>query len=129
VALPLSEAGLASVTLVDELLDLLDKSPMPGRLLHLVISADVVCNPDKNLQRGLQKLRQAGCRVIFSQVGRDMDVFHPPDRQYGRLSDAGCEVVSNVYGNLMDEMMVTIVQGHAQRLGMKTIAAPAISPS
>jgi EAL domain-containing protein (putative c-di-GMP-specific phosphodiesterase class I) len=51
VALPLSEAGLASVTLVDELLDLLDKSPMPGRLLHLVISADVVCNPDKNLQR------------------------------------------------------------------------------
>ena len=32
------------------------------------------------------------------------------------------EVVSNVYGNLMDEMMVTIVQGHAQRLGMKTIA-------
>jgi EAL domain-containing protein (putative c-di-GMP-specific phosphodiesterase class I) len=24
----------------------------------------------------------------------------------------------------MDEMMVTIVQGHAQRLGMKTIAGP-----
>lgn len=48
--------------------NLLDKSPMPGRLLHLVISADVVCNPDKNLHRGLQKLRQAGCRVIFSQV-------------------------------------------------------------
>jgi hypothetical protein len=55
VALPLSEAGLASVTLVDELLDLLDKGPMPGRLLHLVISADVVCNPDENLQQGLQK--------------------------------------------------------------------------
>jgi hypothetical protein len=28
----------------------------------------VVNNPDKNVQ-GLQKLRQAGCRVIFSQVG------------------------------------------------------------
>jgi EAL domain-containing protein (putative c-di-GMP-specific phosphodiesterase class I) len=39
------------------------------------------------------------------------------------------QVVTNVYGNLMDEMMVTIVQGHAQRLGMKTIAGPATSPS
>jgi EAL domain-containing protein (putative c-di-GMP-specific phosphodiesterase class I) len=129
VALPLSEAGLASVTLVDELLDLLDKSPMPGRLLHLVISADVVCNPDKNLQRGLQKLRQAGCRVIFSQVGRDMNVFTHLTANMADYLMLDAEVVTNVYGNLMDEMMVTIVQGHAQRLGMKTIAGPATSPS
>ena len=38
------------------------------------------------------------------------------------------EMVTNVYGNLMDEMMVTIVQGHAQRLGMKTIAGPCNQP-
>lgn len=128
VALPLSEAGLASVTLVDELLDLLDKSPMPGRLLHLVISADVVCSPDKNLQRSLQKLRQAGCRVIFSQVGRDMNVFTHLTANMADYLMLDAEVVSNVYGNLMDEMMVTIVQGHAQRLGMKTIAGPCNQP-
>ena len=128
VALPLSEAGLASVTLVDELLDLLDKSPMPGRLLHLVISADVVCNPDKNLHRGLQKLRQAGCRVIFSQVGRDMNVFTHLTANMADYLMLDAEVVTNVYGNLMDEMMVTIVQGHAQRVGMKTIAGPCNQP-
>ena len=33
-------------------------------------------------------------------------------------------MVTNVHGNLMDEMMVTIIQGHAQRLGIKTIAGP-----
>lgn len=128
VALPLSAAGLASVTLVDELLDLLDNSPMPGRLLHLVIASDVVCNPDENLQRGLQKLRQAGCRVIFSQIGRDMNVFSHLSPNMADYLMLDAEVVSNVYGNLMDEMMVTIVQGHAQRLGMKTIAGPCNQP-
>lgn len=38
------------------------------------------------------------------------------------------EVVTNVHGNLMDEMMVTIIQGHAQRLGMRTIAGPCNQP-
>ena len=128
VALPLSAAGLASVTLVDELLDLLDSSPMPGRLLHLVIASDVVCNPDENLQRGLQKLREAGCRVIFSQIGRDMNVFSHLSPNMADYLMLDAEVVSNVYGNLMDEMMVTIVQGHAQRLGMKTIAGPCNQP-
>ena len=50
----LSAAGLASATLIDELLDLLDKGPLPGRLLHLVIAIDVVANPDPNVQTGLQ---------------------------------------------------------------------------
>jgi EAL domain-containing protein (putative c-di-GMP-specific phosphodiesterase class I) len=38
------------------------------------------------------------------------------------------ELVSNVHGNLMDEMMVTIIQGHAQRLGLKSIAGPTHQP-
>ena len=38
------------------------------------------------------------------------------------------DVVNNVHGNLMDEMMVTIIQGHAQRLGMKTLAGPCHQP-
>ncbi|MFP1559121.1 hypothetical protein ACLB1T_31385 [Escherichia coli] len=28
----------------------------------------------------------------------------------------------------MDEMLITIIQGHAQRLGMKTIAGPVVLP-
>ena len=128
VALPLSESGLASVTLVDELLDLLEKSPLPGRLLHLVIPVDVVRNPDENAQRNLQKLRHSGCRVVLSHVGRDMnDVNHlsPNMADYLMLDT---DVVNNVHGNLMDEMMVTIIQGHAQRLGMKTLAGPCHQP-
>ncbi|XNM73413.1 hypothetical protein ACLK11_11915 [Escherichia coli] len=38
------------------------------------------------------------------------------------------ELCANVQGNLMDEMLITIFQGHAQRLGMKNIAGPAFYP-
>ncbi|WP_370971591.1 diguanylate cyclase [Enterobacter wuhouensis] len=128
VALPLSEAGLASVTLVAELLELLEKGTLPGRLLHLVINVDVVRNPDENVQQGLQKLRHAGCRVVLSQVGRDMNVFNHLSANVADYLMLDAEVVTNVHGNLMDEMMVTIIQGHAQRLGMQTIAGPSNQP-
>jgi len=128
VALPLSEAGLASVTLVDELLDMLEKSPLPGRLLHLMIAVDVVQSTDQNVQQGLQKLRQAGCRVVLSQVGHDMNVFSALSANVADYLMLDAEVVTNVHGNLMDEMMVTIIQGHAQRLGMKTLAGPCNQP-
>lgn len=128
VALPLSEAGLASVTLVDELLDLLDKGTLPGRLLHLVIAVDVVRNPDERVQQGLQKLRHAGCRVVLSQVGRDMNVFNHLSANMADYLMLDAEMVTNIHGNLMDEMMVAIIQGHAQRLRMKTLAGPSNQP-
>lgn len=128
VALPLSEAGLASVTLVDELLDLLEKGPLPGRLLHLVIPVGVVRSPDENAQRSLQKLRHAGCRVVLSHVGRDMNDLNGLNTNMADYLMLDPDVINNVHGNLMDEMMVTIIQGHAQRLGMKTLAGPCHQP-
>lgn len=124
VALPLSEAGLASVTLVDELLDMITKGPLPARLLHLAIAVDVLSNKDENVQQGLQKLRHAGCRVVLTRVGRDMNVFSQLSAHTADYLLLDADVVTNVHGNLMDEMMVTIIQGHAQRLGIKTIAGP-----
>ena len=128
VALPLSPEGMSSSTLVNELLDLLEKSPLPGRLLHLVIPVETLQNQDATIQDGLQKLRQAGCRIILSQVGRDMDIFNHLSAHMADYLLLDPELVTNVHGNLMDEMMVTIIQGHAQRLGMKTIAGPSNQP-
>jgi len=71
------------------------------------------------------KLRNAGCRVIVSQVGRDMEIFNQLTRQMCDYIMIEPELVTDVHTNLMDEMMVTIIQGHAQRLGLKCIAGPA----
>lgn len=122
VTLPLSAAGLASPTLVDELLEGLAQHAMPARLLHLIIHVDSLAHA--GVQDGLARLRAAGCKIILSHVGHDMELFNhlmPGQADYIMFDP---DIISNVHVNLMDEMMVTIVQGHAQRLGMKTIAGP-----
>jgi diguanylate cyclase (GGDEF)-like protein/PAS domain S-box-containing protein len=128
VALPLSLAGLASVTLVDELLEMLEQSPLQARLLHLVVHVEVLNLQDKNSLLGLEKLRCAGCRIVLNYVGRDMDVFNHLNAHMADYLLLDPELVTNVHGNLMDEMLVTIIQGHAQRLGVKTIAGPSNQP-
>jgi diguanylate cyclase (GGDEF)-like protein/PAS domain S-box-containing protein len=128
VALPLSVAGLSSTTLVNELLELLESGPLSARLLHLVVHADALMREDNTLLDNLKRLRQAGCRIILSRIGHDLDIFNrlsPNMVDYLMLDP---ELVTNVHGNLMDEMMVTIIQGHAQRLGVKSIAGPTHQP-
>ncbi|MGY5956297.1 diguanylate cyclase [Kosakonia sp. BK9b] len=128
IALPLSVSGLASVPLVDELLDLLEHGPMPGRLLHLVIDADALMHEGPTLAENMKRLRHAGCRIILSHIGHDLEVFNrlAPHMADYLLLEPG--LVANVQGNLMDEMMVTIIQNHAQRLGLKSIAGPTNQP-
>jgi len=128
VALPLSSAGLSNKTLVDEILDLLEHGPLPGRLLHLMIQADALLREGKTISDNLKRLRHAGCRIILSHIGHDLEIFNqlaPHTADYILLEQ---ELVTNVHGNLMDEMMVTIIQGHAQRLGLKSIAGPTNQP-
>lgn len=128
VALPLSSAGLSNAQLVDEILDLLEHGPLPGRLLHLMIQADVLLREGKAISDNLKKLRHAGCRIILSHIGHDLEIFNqlaPHTADYILLEQ---DLVNNVHGNLMDEMMVTIIQGHAQRLGLKSIAGPTNQP-
>lgn len=128
IALPLSAAGLLSTELVDELLALLQHSPLPPRLLHLTIPAGVMKSHPAQSLSAIQRLRHAGCRIILSQVGRDLEIvenlkFHTVDYL---LLDS--EISASVHGNLMDEMWVSIIQGHAQRLDIKTIAGPVQMP-
>ncbi|WP_254555546.1 hypothetical protein, partial [Salmonella enterica] len=62
VALPLSAAGLSSATLIDELLEQLEHSPLPPRLFHLIIPAEVIVNQAQTAAATLRKLRQRGCQ-------------------------------------------------------------------
>ena len=63
---------MSSATLVNELIELLENSPLSPRLLHLIIPADAILDHAESVQ----KLRLAGCRIVFSQVGRDLQIFN-----------------------------------------------------
>ncbi len=128
ITLPLSTAGLTSMTLVDELLALLEKSPLPPRLLHLVIHSEAVMRNGHQIDEGIKKLRQAGCKIILSHINQDLELFNHLTPQMADYILLDPELVANVQSNLLDEMMVTIIQGHAHRLGMKSIAGPTNTP-
>ncbi|QUJ08851.1 hypothetical protein KCP77_11020 [Salmonella enterica subsp. enterica] len=59
----------------DELLEQLEHSPLPPRLLHLIIPADVIVKRAQTAAATLQ-LRQRGCEVILGHVGRDLQLFN-----------------------------------------------------
>lgn len=128
VALPVSGAGLVSDTFVNELLEQLSSSRMPARLLHLTIqSSDLLTEPQR-AYASLKRLRKAGCRMVLSHVGRDLELFNTLSHHLFDYVMLDPDLILNVHCNLMDEMMVTIVHGHAQRMALQTIAGPADMP-
>lgn len=128
IALPLSPAGLASDAFIEELLAMLDSSPFPARLLHLQINSDSLLSEHKSARKNLQRLHARGCRMILAHTGRELDIFDRISCQLFSYLIIDSELIQNVHCNLMDEMMVTIIHGHAQRLSLQAIAGPANSP-
>jgi len=128
ITLPLSTAGLTSMTLVDELLTKLSHSALPPRLLHLVIDSEAIMRNGHQIENGMRKLRQAGCKIILNHINQDLELFNRLTPQMADYILLDPELVANVQTNLLDEMMVTIIQGHTHRLGMKSIAGPTNTP-
>ncbi|ATF49015.1 diguanylate cyclase [Citrobacter werkmanii] len=128
VALPLSAAGLLNPVLVDELLAWMENSPLPPRLLHLSVPGEVMKTHPAQAMPAMQRLRQAGCRIILSQVGRDLEVFDNLKYHVADYLLLDSELSASAHGNLTDEMWVSIIQSHAQRLDIKTIAGPVNMP-
>ena len=124
IALPLSVAGLSSATLVNNLLEQLENSPLPPRLLHLIIPADAILDHAESVQK-----TAAGGMSDSAQPGGPRSAnLQLAESEYGNYLLLDGELCANVQGNLMDEMLITIIQGHAQQLGMKTIAGPVVLP-
>ncbi|EOL8971861.1 diguanylate cyclase [Cronobacter dublinensis] len=125
VALTLSGATLLNAQRLDALLAQLAASPLPPRLLHLIISSEVLTQDAATARRQLLRLREAGCRVVLSHVGRELEVFEHICAQCADYIMVASDLVMDAHASLMDEMLLTIVMGNARRLGLETIAGPA----
>lgn len=125
VTLPISAVGLSSKSLVNELLNALAKYKMPARLLHLSISSEVLSHASTQLNDNLQKLKQAGCKLLISHVNRAPEMLNTVNRQLFDYVVIDSELMVNIHENVMNEMMVSIIHGHAHRLSLRSIAGPA----
>ena len=127
--LPLSGFGLRDDDVISEVLLMLERYNMPGSLLWFAINADVLNQSDERLHQPISRLRAAGCRIVLRDFGRNLDAFNQlPANDIDYLILAP-ELIANVHCNLMDEMMVSIIHGHAQRQGILTLAGPVDLPA
>ncbi|BDH45237.1 diguanylate cyclase [Salmonella enterica subsp. enterica serovar Choleraesuis] len=121
-ALPVSLATLSSPSASESLFTRINSLTLPSRLLHIVLYGDTPLTQPRVIEN-LRRLKAAGCVLIYNYASRDLDIFNALPRQTldYLLLDSGLS--GNIASNLMDEMMATIIHGHAQRLHIRTIAA------
>lgn len=128
IVLPLSEQGLRSDTFVTEALAQIARFNIPADLLHFSVHADALAEEEGRVRYNVERLRDRGCKIVLRDFGRNLDAFN---QLPGELIDylmLSHELIANVHCNLMDEMMVSILQGHAQRLNIATLAGPVELP-
>lgn len=128
IALPLSAWSLKDESFVDELVSRITRGQVNGNLLWFMLESEAMLEAHEQLHNNIARLRQLGCGIILRNFGRNLDAFAllPADEiDYLMLS---ADLVSNIHCNLMDEMMVSIIYGHAQRLNIATIAGPVELP-
>ncbi|MDW8847189.1 diguanylate cyclase [Erwinia sp. MMLR14_017] len=124
IVLPLSEQGVRDDAFITETLAYITRFGLPGDLLHFSLHARALIGADKQICHNLARLRKQGCKIVLSEFGHNLDAF---SRLPGELIDylsLSPQLTANVHCNLMDEMMVAILQGHAQRMNIATFTGP-----
>ena len=128
IALPLSAYGLKDHAFINYLLDKIRSGSVPGNLLRFMLDADTLLEQHETLHANIARLRALGCGIVLRDFGRNLDAFnqlHADEIDHLMFS---ADLVTNVHCNLMDEMLVSIIHGHALRLNIATLAGPVELP-
>ncbi|WP_158783554.1 diguanylate cyclase [Pantoea sp. BAV 3049] len=128
VILPLSAAGLHDESFIAETTALSGRANLPGKWLYFSLPSEALLNADEQTRRNVEHLRDSGCGIVLNNFGRNLDAFNQLPVELIDYLILSHDLIANVHCNLMDEMMVSILQGHAQRLNIATLAGPAELP-
>lgn len=128
-ALPVSGFGLRDHHFISDTLAQFARCNVPANGIWFAINADVLSQYDEVVHHNITRLRAAGSRIILRDFGRNLDAFNQLPAEDIDYLILASELVANVHCNLMDEMMVSIIHGHAQRLGIATLAGPVELPA
>lgn len=127
VALPLSLSTLNHRAESERLFRYIRENPLPPQLLHIVLYGDLPLQQPL-INTHIAHLKNLGCVLIYHLASRDPEIFNTlPHNTFDYLL-LDSELTGNLENNLMDEVMVTILQRHAQRLHIRTIAGAAHNP-
>lgn len=122
--LPLAVESLLNREWQQTLFDYLDASALRDDSLIISLDTHLLLQHQEALHPPLLRLRQQGCRILLRNFGRNLDAFEQLPYEQIDFIQLAPDLTANVHFKLMDEMLVSIIQGQAQRLNIATVAGP-----
>jgi diguanylate cyclase (GGDEF)-like protein/PAS domain S-box-containing protein len=128
VILPLSAESLLNQAWLDAFLAQLAGSALPGKQLVISLETRELLKNNAALTPLLMRLRQHDCRILLRSFGRNLDAFEQMPHEQIDFIQLAPDLTANVHSSLMDEMLVSIIHGQAQRLHIAVVAGPVDLP-
>nr|WP_154324756.1 diguanylate cyclase [Pantoea sp. 201603H] len=128
-ALPLSHYGLQNDAIVTEIISHLEQNQTPATQLYFLLDAEMLPTEHLVQQKNIARLRALGCRFVLRNFCNNLNALNLLRADHIDFLMFNANLIANVHFNLMDEMMVSIIHGHAHRLNIATIAGPLTLPA
>ncbi|MCH9406125.1 diguanylate cyclase [Pantoea agglomerans] len=129
VLLPLNAQVLSDAAFVQQLCQRFVAAGLSSSGCGFAFPAASVLSQGDQLYTALLQLRQCGCRIVLQHFGRNLDAFNLLSDEVVDYLVLAPELVANVHNNLMDEMLLTIIQGQATQRNISVLAGPVSVPA
>ncbi|KAA5933509.1 diguanylate cyclase [Pantoea sp. Bo_2] len=129
VILPLNAQVLSDAAFVQQLCQRFVAEGLCDSRCGLAFPAASVLSKGDQIYAALMQLRQCGCRIVLQHFGRNLDAFNLLSNEVVDYLVLAPELVANVHNNLMDEMLLTIIQGLATQRNISVLAGPISVPA
>lgn len=129
VILPLNAQLLSDTTFVQQLCQRFAAAGLSESHCGFAFPAASVLSKGDQFYAALLQLRQCGCRIVLQNFGRNLEAFNLLSDEVVDYLVLAPELVANVHNNLMDEMLLTIIQGQATQRNISVLAGPVSVPA
>ncbi|AVX37243.1 diguanylate cyclase [Yersinia massiliensis] len=127
-AIPLSEIALLKEDFRQSLLALMQHTPLPPQSLYWMVDESSLLQYPFAIGNFLAKLQEMGCQLIVKEFGHNLNDFELLAEHTINYLKFNRDLIAHIHINQMDEVLVSIINGTAQRANIATLAGPADLP-
>lgn len=124
-AIPLSEIALLKEDFRQSLLSLVQQTPLPPQSLYWMVDESTLLQYPFAIGNFLAKLQELGCQLIVKEFGHNLNDFELLAEHTINYLKFNSDLIAHIHINQMDEVLVSIINGTAQRANIATLAGPA----
>lgn len=127
-AIPLSEIALLKEEFRQSLLTRVQQTSLPAQSLYWMVDESTLLQYPFAIGNFLAKLQELGCQLIVKEFGHNLNDFELLAEHTINYLKFNSDLIAHIHINQMDEVLVSIINGTAQRANIATLAGPAELP-